>query len=576
MSVCQQTSKQNLINILLVEDDHADYIFITQIIDSIYGKDNYMLTWVAKAAPAREEIAKRSHDIYLLDYNLDEVSGIELIKESADEGFVDIPIILLTGVKSHDLDVTAMDAGATDYLVKESLTAEVLERSIRYSIRQKKAESRVQFLAYHDPLTGLANRTLLHEHLERIVPVAQRHGEFSAIIFIDLDEFKTINDTKGHSSGDRLLVIVAERIRAVTRREDIVARLGGDEFVILLTTLGTVAEIVAEKAYHIAEKVKEVVNQVFIIDGEEQRVGTSIGVTIIDQHCTDADQIIKHADIAMYRAKNEGKNTIRFFSADMEDAVQGDLLVTNELRHAIDNNELELYFQPIFDNKDKSVVALEALIRWHHPDRGLVPPGLFISVAEKSDLIISIGSWVIQTACSYLNRWPQVDYISVNISAPHFEKPAFAIEIAEALSRYEIEHRRLVLELTETRLLENIEQATKTMTQLRSLGVRLSLDDFGTGFSSLSTLKNLPFNFIKIDRSFVSDIGSSDRADALVVAIIAMSKALKLRVVGEGIEEERQELFLSAHGCDAVQGFYYSKPLPASEIESKYTLLNNN
>lgn len=576
MSACQNTSDQRVINILLVEDDRADYIFISQIFDTIYGNDQYQLTWLLSADQARDEIAKRQHDIYLFDYNLGQTSGIELIQEVAEEGFVDIPIILLTGVKSHDLDVTAMDAGATDYLIKDGLTAEALERSIRYSIRQKKAETRVQFLAYHDPLTGLANRSLLHEHVERAVPMAKRHGEFSAIIFIDLDEFKTINDTMGHSSGDRLLVIVAERIRAVTRREDIVARLGGDEFVILLTMLGTTAEMVAEKAYQMAEKLKEALNQVYIIDGDEQRVGTSIGVTVIDEHCTDADQIIKHADIAMYRAKNEGKNTIRFFSADMEEAVQGDLLITTELYNAIDNDELELFFQPIINSKNESVIALEALIRWHHPQRGLIPPGLFISIAEKSDLIISIGNWVIKTACAYLKQWPQIDYISINISAPHFEKPAFAIEIAEALSRYEIEHQRLVLELTETRLLENIDQAIHTMTQLRSLGIRLSLDDFGTGYSSLSTLKNLPFNFIKIDRSFVSEIGSSDRADALVAAIIAMSKALKLKVVGEGIEEKKQEQFLFAHGCDAMQGFYYSKPVPAHELEAKYPQLSNS
>jgi len=573
MSACQNTGNQPAISILLVEDDRADYIFISQIFDSVYGSGQYQLTWVARADQAREEVAKRQHDIYLFDYNLGQTSGIELIQEIAEDGFVDIPIILLAGVKSHDLDVTAMDAGATDYLVKDGLTAEALERSIRYSIRQKKAETRVQFLAYHDPLTGLANRSLLHEHVERAVPMAKRHGEFSAIIFIDLDEFKTINDTMGHSSGDRLLVIVAERIRAVTRREDIVARLGGDEFVILLTMLGTTAEMVAEKAYQMAEKLKEALNQVYIIDGDDQRVGTSIGVTVIDQHSQDADQIIKHADIAMYRAKNEGKNTIRFFSADMEETVQGDLLIATELYSAIGNDELELYFQPIIDSKNDSVMALEALIRWHHPERGLTLPNLFISVAEKSDLIISIGNWVIKTACAYLKKWPQIDYISINISASHFEKPAFAIEIAEALSHYDIEHQRLVLELTETRLLENIDQAIHTMTQLRSLGVRLSLDDFGTGYSSLSTLKNLPFNFIKIDRSFVSEIGSSDRADALVAAIIAMSKALKLKVVGEGIEEKRQEQFLFAHGCDAMQGFYYSKPVPAHELEVKYPQL---
>ncbi len=575
MSACQSLNGQNLINILLVEECHANYILIAQILDSIYGKDKYLLTWTTELAQVRGEIAKRCHDIYLFDDNLGTTSGIKLLQEIAEEGFVSIPVILLAGVKRHNLDVAAIDAGATDYLVKDDLSAEVLERSIRYSIKQKKAETHVQFLAYHDPLTGLANRTLLHEHVERAVPMAKRYGEFSVVMFIDLDDFKTINDAKGYSYGDRLLHIVAERIRSVTQREDIVARFGGDEFIILLTMLGTVAKVVAEKAYHIAEKIKEVVNQSYIIDGEEQRVSSSIGMTVIDQHSTDAEQIIKYADIAMCRAKEEGKNTIRFFSADMEEAIQADLLIVNELHNAIDNNELELYFQPILDSRDESVMALEALIRWNHPEHGLVMPGLFIPIAEKSHLIFNIGSWVIKTACSYLNHWPKIDYISINISAPHFEKPAFSVEIAEALSLYKIAPHRLVIELTESCLLENIDRAINTMTQLRSLGLRLALDDFGTGFSSLSMLKNLPFSFIKIDRSFVSDIGSSDRADALVVAIIAMSKALQLRVIGEGIEEQRQEQFLFAQGCDAMQGFYYSKPLPADELENKYALLNS-
>ena len=573
MNASFHVASQHIINVLLVENDHADYILIARILDEVYGKDKHILTWNVDIELARLDIVKRSHDIYLFGYNLGVISGIELIEELAEDGFVDIPIILLAGVNRQGLDIAAMDAGATDCLVKDSLSAEILERSIRYSIRQKKAETRVQFLAYHDPLTGLANRTLLHEHVERAVPMARLHGEYGAIIFIDLDDFKIINDTKGHSSGDRLLVIVAERIRAVARRDDLVARLGGDEFVILMTMLGNVAETVAEKTYETAAKIKEAINQSFIIDGEEQRLGTSIGLTIIDEHSVDADQIIKHADIAMYRAKNEGKNTIRFFSAEMEEAVQSDLLIAKELYSAIENDELELYFQPILDSKDDSVIALEALIRWHHPQRGLIPPHLFVSVAEKSDLIISIGGWVIKTACAQLNHWPNVDYISINISAPHFEKPAFAIEIAEALSKFGVEHRRLVLELTETRLLENIDQAIHTMAQLRSLGVRLALDDFGTGFSSLSTLQHLLFNFIKIDRFFVSEIGRSDRADALVVAIIAMSKALKLRVIGEGIENSEQEQFLLAYGCDAMQGFYYSKPLPAKELEKKYPIL---
>jgi len=329
MSACQSLSDQSLINILLVEESHADYILIAQILDSIYGKDKYLLTWTIELAQARGEIVKRCHDIYLFGDSLGTTSGIEFLQEITEEGFVDIPVILLDGAKRHDLDVVAMAAGATDYLVKDDLSAEILERSIRYSIRQKKAETRVQFLAYHDPLTGLANRTLLHEHVTRAVPTVKRYREYSAIMFIDLDDFKTINDTKGHSYGDRLLVIVAERIRAVTRREDIVARLGGDEFSILLPMLGTVKKLAAEKAYYAAEKIKEVINRVYILDGEKQRVGVSIGIVVIDQNATDADQIIKHADIAMYRAKKEGRNAIRFFSADMAEAVQADLLVAD-------------------------------------------------------------------------------------------------------------------------------------------------------------------------------------------------------------------------------------------------------
>ena len=570
MVACKNTDGDRVINILLVEDDQADFILIEELLTELYGHDRYRLTWTPDIDKARAEIETRSYDVYLLDYNLGSTSGISIISELAEEGFVDIPVILLTGVGSQELDIEAMEAGATDYLDKSNLSADILGRSIRYCIRQKESEMRVQFLAYHDSLTGLANRTLLTEHIDRVLPTAKRYHEYGAIIFIDLDNFKEINDSMGHTIGDQLLVIVAERLKAVTRREDIVARLGGDEFVILLTMHNTSLEAVAEKAYQTADKIKDAINQVYSIGGKDLRVGTSIGVTMIDENSTDADQIIKFADIAMYRAKGEGKNTIRFFSEDMEEAVQGDLAIAGQLHTALEKDELELYVQPIVDSRDKTKISLEALIRWNHPEHGMVSPARFIPVAEKSHLIIYIGSWVIKTACEYLKRWPNIGYISVNISAPHFEKPAFAIEIAEALSQSGVEPRRLVLELTETRLLDNIDQAVRTMTQLRSLGVRLSLDDFGTGYSSLSTLKSLPFNFIKIDRSFVSEIGSSDRADALVIAIIAMAKALKLKVIGEGIEEAKQERFLFGHGCDSMQGYFFSKPLSAVDFEAKH------
>lgn len=573
MVACHKRDNRRAINVLLIEDDEADFILVESLLKELSSHDNYHLTWAADIDLARSEFAKGFYDIYLLDNSVGSFNGISLLSELVDEGFIDTPVIVLNGSGDHQMDIAAMEAGATDYLDKAKLSADVLGRSIRYCIQQKESERRVQFLAYHDSLTGLANRTLLQEHINRVIPMAKRYHEYGAIVFVDLDDFKVINDTKGHSTGDRLLVVVAERLKAVTRREDIVARLGGDEFVVLLTIHEAELETVAEKAYQTADKVNEVINQVFIIDGEELRVGVSIGVTMIDETSIDAEQVIKYADIAMYRAKNEGKNTIRFFSEDMEEAVQGDLYIANELHTALDNNELELYFQPILDSKRNGSVALEALIRWNHPERGQIPPNLFIPVAEKSHLIIYIGSWVIKTACAYLQRWTGVEYISINISAPHFEKPAFAIEIAEALNQSGIKPNRLVLELTETRLLDHIDQAVHTMKQLRSLGVRLSLDDFGTGFSSLSTLKNLPFNFIKIDRSFVREIGSSGGADALVVAIIAMAKALKLRVIGEGIEEERQRQFLFLHGCDAMQGYYFSKPLSASDFEKKYPQL---
>ncbi|NMG67696.1 EAL domain-containing protein [Azoarcus indigens] len=430
--------------------------------------------------------------------------------------------------------------------------------------RHKAAEDEIRQLAFYDPLTGLPNRRLLMDRLRHALAGhvrGQRHG---ALLFIDLDNFKTLNDTQGHEYGDHLLCQVAERLVASVRGADTVARLGGDEFVVMLEDLSAGAREAVAAAEAVGDKILLALNSPYTIAGREFHSTPSIGITLFDAADQHIDELLKRADLAMYQAKEAGRNTLRFFDPAMQAEVAAYSALESDLRQALREGQFLLHYQPQLDRGGKATGA-EALLRWHHPVRGNIPPSEFIALAERSGLIVPIGRWVLETACRQLAAWAQLPdtaqlTLAVNVSVRQFRHPDFVDLVVGALDRSGADPLRLKLELTESLLLDDVEEIVAKMTRLKQLGVGFSLDDFGTGYSSLAYLKRLPIEQLKIDRSFVRDV-LTDPNDAVIArTIIALGQSLGLSVMAEGVETEAQYAFLSRHGCEAFQGFLFGQP----------------
>jgi len=394
---------------------------------------------------------------------------------------------------------------------------------------------------------------------------AQRNNDRAAVMFLDLDRFKVINDTLGHSIGDLLLQEVAARLTGCVREGDTVSRLGGDEFVILLPELRD-----AEDAYLVAQKLLAAAALPFEEHGHELHISASIGISFYPDDGASAEMLMKNADVAMYRAKEMGRNNYQFYRADMNARSFERLAMETSMRRALEREQFELYYQPRYELPDGRIVGVEALIRWHHPDLGLVAPAQFIPLAEEAGLILPIGEWVLRAAATQGKAWQQAGipplFMAVNVSARQFRQADFAGKVGQILQDTGFDPCWLELELTETTLMSHAEENVESLNRLKAMGIRIAIDDFGTGYSSLSYLKRLPVDILKIDRSFVSDVTVNLDDAAIVEAIIAMARSLGLNVVAEGVETAEQSKFLQARKCDEMQGYYYSKPLPADQL----------
>ena len=437
---------------------------------------------------------------------------------------------------------------------------------------RKESEEKIRQLAFYDPLTQLPNRQLLLDRMQRALTLSARSGRNGALLFIDLDNFKAINDTRGHAMGDVLLQEVARRLTACVRESDTVARLGGDEFVVMLESLGQHAIEVAAQAEEVGEKILAALNQPYQLDTQISRSSSSIGATLFSGERHEVEELLKQADIAMYQAKKSGRNTLRFFDPQMQDVINARADLEGELYKALERNQFHLHYQVQVDSASHPVGA-EALIRWRHPERGLVSPAQFIPLAEETGLILRIGEWVLETACSQLKAWEHNGLtrhlvLAVNISARQFHQPNFVSQVRLVVQRHAINPNLLKLEATESLFLENSEDTVTTMKGLKMIGVQLSLDDFGTGYSSLQYLKLLPLNQIKIDQSFVRDITTDPNDSAIVKTIIAMTKTLGLDVIAEGVETDAQREFLALSGCQFYQGYLFGKAVPIEQFEA--------
>ncbi|MBI3896675.1 MAG: EAL domain-containing protein [Gammaproteobacteria bacterium] len=448
-----------------------------------------------------------------------------------------------------------------EYLVR---TVSSMAPQLAAVVRRKRSEERLAYLAQHDSLTGLPNRALFADRLRQAIFQASRHSRQVAVAFLDIDRFKTINESLGHEAGDLLLRAMAERLRHCLRDGDTVGRTSGDEFTLILADMAQV-----DDAARLAHKILTSLRRPFELLGQEIYVSASLGLTLYPHDSQDVEELLRNADVAMYRAKEIGRNTYQFYAAEMTAHAQDRLSLENALRRALDRGEFTLHYQPIVELNGGNVIGAEALLRWRHPERGMVPPLQFIPLAEETGLIVPIGEWVLRTACAQCKEWDSNGLgaltLAVNISPRQFQRPDFASTVAKVLRETGLPPERLELELTESVLMHNPETTIANMKRLSDIGVQLSIDDFGTGYSSLSYLKRFPIDRLKIDRSFVKGIPADGDDAAIATAIIAMAHKLQLNVIAEGVETADQLAYLRSHECDVMQGYYFSPPIPNDE-----------
>jgi len=551
------------LKLLLIEDNPGDATLIRAMLHQTRVKHLHLIHVESLGAA----IARLNDDTYsavITDLNLPDASGVETLHRLLEVS-PDIPIIVLTHCDDDPVAAEMVKLGAQDYLIKGHSDGALILKTIRYAIERKLVAQHLAYLSHYDKLTGLANRELFHDRLTHAIARAERNGNLVALLLLDLDRFKAINDTLGHVIGDELLIAVANRLMTCVRKVDTIARLGGDEFTIVLEEVA--AEFDAEL---VCRKIIKALEVPIEINGQEIYATTSIGVTFFPSDATDVTGLIRNADAAMYRAKDEGRNKFQMFTADLNARAVERLSIESALRHALRRDELFLCYQPKVNLQTGEVLGVEALIRWQHPHRGLISPVEFIPIAEETGLIVPIGEWVLRQACEDAMRWSRLGIdsvkVAVNLSARQFRQGDLLKMVEGLLFELQFDPNRLELEITESLLMDDTEASRIALYDLKALGLAIYLDDFGTGYSSLAYLKKFPIDGLKIDRSFIRDIPADSDDEAISRAIIALSHALRLNVVAEGVETQAQLDFLNLEGCDEVQGFLFSKPLPYDQF----------
>jgi len=563
--------------IMLVDADELSLEMLQTFLEDV-GYTNFIST--SRPSEAFDLLYNERPDVLLLDVVMPGLSGLELLSRmKSDRVLTHIPVIMLTAAADAATRLEALKLGATDFLAKPVDSSELVLR-LRNTLAAKAYQDQ---LAYSDVLTGLPNRARFLDRLDWILRFSRRYGTTGAVLQIGLDRFKEINEALGPGIGDLLLQSVAQRLDESSRDTDtlmraneedphlLLSRMGGDEFTVLLPVVAEVADAGA-----VAQRILDIVAAPFNIGGHELFVTCCIGVALIPADGTGREAILKAASVAMRHAKRERRESYRYFSKKLDSNSLGRLSLETELRRAIERGELELFYQPKVNLKNDRIVGAEALVRWRHPQRGLLSPAEFIPLAEETDLIIPLGQWVLDAVCQEIRTWQaagrEPPKVSVNVASHQFRQRAFARNVLGALSVAHVAAHYLCLEITESAIMEQAQHNISTLDELKASGVALSIDDFGTGYSSLSYLKRLPIDELKIDRAFVTGVERDKDNAAIVTAIIAMAHSLRLRVVAEGVESKLERGFLVQQGCDEVQGFLYSRPLSATDFGNLLTV----
>ncbi|WP_420476975.1 putative bifunctional diguanylate cyclase/phosphodiesterase [Noviherbaspirillum sp. ST9] len=596
--------------ILLVNDHPPSLLALKTLLVNAPQGDEYEVITATSGAEALRAVLDHNFAVILLDVSMPGMDGFETAQTiHSHPRSAAVPIIFITAYYADEMNrLRGYQHGAADYLIspvipqilhskvavfielaKKNLQLEyqkeelaLMNRDLQVQqmrdlkrinaaleseiLERRQAEARAHDLATRDPLTGLMNRRSLTERLEHAIAMANRYGQRLALLFLDLDRFKSINDSLGHDAGDDLLLQVADRICHSVRESDIVARLGGDEFVVLMEALPNYTA-----AAEVARKIIATIDQPFLLGSQSIKTSASVGISLFPQDGTNMQTLMRSADLAMYHAKQEQRGTVQFFHEDLNARMLERSRLEQELQHALENDEFELYYQPKIEARTGRVAGVEALLRWHHPRHGLLSGGQFIPAASDTGMLVSIGEWVIAAACAQARQWrdegipmPTIP-IAVNVAIPQIYADLPEI-IERELRRQQVPPSSIQLEITESLVITDTEKATAVLREISESGITIAIDDFGTGYSSLSILKTLPIDILKIDQSFVRDLGKNASDTAIVAAIVNMARALALRVVAEGVETREQLAVLHDLGCDEHQGYFYSKPLPAGDL----------
>lgn len=548
--------------VLIADDDPA----IRLVLRHTMEQDGYHVVEVGTGREAVEATVHMQPDLILMDAVMPELDGFQAITQIKNKPeFENLPILIITAL-DDDLSVAqAFDVGACDYITKP-IKWSVLRHRVKRLLKASDAERKIRHMAYHDTLTGLPNRLLFNDRIEQAISRATRNKTRFALLFIDIDNFKVINDSMGHDAGDNLLTSLTLRIQQSLRRTDTIARLGGDEFAIILENIHLPEDVIL-----VTKSLLGNLGKPLEIHQREVYVGASIGISVFPDDGEDFGSLLKHADIAMYRAKETGRNTFQFYASEMSAAAMRRMELENSLRSAIELEQLVVFYQPKYDLKSREVLGMEALVRWDHPEKGIIPPDEFIPLAEETGLIVKLGEWVIKKSCHQLKIWQQAGFsisnLSINVSPRQFHEQDLAGLFQSVLTETGLDAHHIEIELTESTLVQNQLNAREVLRQLHAMGLRIAMDDFGTGYASLSYLKDFPIHTVKVDKSFIWGIPTDKQNMAIVRAIIGLTAEMSLSVIAEGVETEEQIEFLKDIGCLQGQGYFWSKPVSAMEFE---------